>query len=478
VLKLAKDPVGPGGRSGIFEEGKILSELDHPYLLRVYDLDFLDDRPYLVMEYVRGRNLEQFAAQDPVTPRSAAALVAKVAGAADFAHRRGIIHRDIKPKNILVDEAGEPRLIDFGMARLSTAWSDARKQPDGGTFAFMAPEQPRFESPDDRQKVGPRSDVFALGAVLYFLLTGKAPFAGRTGNEAWDRARRCDYDAKASNDRKVPAGLRRICLKAMAADPSDRYSSAEAMSKALNFFIRRRSVIGALALIVLIPAVALGGWYSLPIPPQSQPSVVPHPAIAPTALTGELTVRVWSKDGGKRGLEVGEPGALPLLPGEQVHLEAHLNHPAYSYLLWLDGQGHVSLLYPRQDHKFGSSPPDGSARESVQSPEALDKGLTMKGPGGLETALLLVRRTPLPPSIDLAASIGPLPPSPLRNQLEVAKRVFDEGQRTEELQVNINRAIDEETEKIDDRFLQLMERLRTQNQFDVIKAVQFAYRGE
>ncbi len=89
VLKLAKEPVGPDGRSGIIEEGRILSELEHPYLLRVYDLDFLGDRPYLVMEYVRGRNLEQFAAQDPVNPRSAAALVAKVADAADFAHRRG-----------------------------------------------------------------------------------------------------------------------------------------------------------------------------------------------------------------------------------------------------------------------------------------------------------------------------------------------------------------------------------------------------
>jgi hypothetical protein len=177
-------------------------------------------------------------------------------------------------------------------------------------------------------------------------------------------------------------------------------------------------------------------------------------------------------------LEVDQPGALPLLPGEQVHLEVHVNQPAYPYLLWLDGQGHVSLLYPRQDHKFGGSPFDGSARETVHSPAARDEGLTMKGPGGLETALLLVRRTPLSPSVDLAASIGPLPPSPLRSQLEVAKRGFDEGQPVETLRVDLHRAIDEETETINDRLLQLMERLRTRNQFEVIKAVRFAYRGE
>ena len=183
VLKLAKEAVGPDGRSEIVEEGKIMSELEHPHLVRVYDLDFLGDRPYLVMEFIRGRNLEQFAAEDHVRPRRAAALVAKVAAAAAFAHRRGIVHRDIKPKNILVDEAGEPRLIDFGMARLRTAWSDDRKQPDGGTFAFMAPEQARIESPEDRRKVGPRSDVFALGGVLYFLLTGNAPSQAGPGRK-------------------------------------------------------------------------------------------------------------------------------------------------------------------------------------------------------------------------------------------------------------------------------------------------------
>ena len=103
----------------------------------------------------------------------------------------------------------------------------------------------------------------------------------------------------------------------------------------------------------------------------------------------------------------------------------------------------------------------------------------MIGPGGLETALLLVRRTPLPPGIDLADSIGHLPQSPLRNELEVAVRGFDEGQPIETLKVDHNRGIDDQqTTKIDDPLMQLMERLRIRQQFDVIKAVRFAYRGE
>ena len=365
--------------------------------------------------------------------------VAKVAAAAAFAHRRGIVHRDIKPKNILVDEAGEPRLIDFGMARLRTAWSDDRKQPDGGTFAFMAPEQARTESPEDRRKVGPRSDVFALGGVLYFLLTGNAPFPGRTWAEAWDRARRCALTGGPCLIERSRAGLRRICLKAMAAKPADRYPSAEALQKALDRFVLGPKV---LAVAVGVAALALlGGVAYTRVPPRpdashsQSPSVVIHrTSPAPGSLTGELIVRVWSKDhGGKRGLKVDEPGALPLLPGEQVHLEARLNQPAYLYLLWIDGQGHVSLLHPRQDHKFGSSPSGESARESVQIPAALDQGLKMKGPGGLETALLLVRRTPLRADIDLVASVGPLRPSPLRNELEVAVRGGDEGQPVETL---------------------------------------------
>ena len=203
--------------------------------------DFHDDRPYLVMEYIRGRTLDQLAREGRLKPRRAAALLAKVAGAAEHAHRQGIFHRDIKPKNILVDESGEPRLIDFGMARLCHAYADDPGQ-SGGTFAFMAPEQARIESPEEQQKVGPRSDVFALGAVLYDLLTGEAPFPGRNWRESMDRARRCDFDRKALDDPRVPRDLRGICLKAMAADPADRYPSAEALQKALNRFVDRPKI--------------------------------------------------------------------------------------------------------------------------------------------------------------------------------------------------------------------------------------------
>ena len=192
------------------------------------------------MEYVHGRNLEQYASEEPVTPRRAAALVAKLAEVMAVAHRHGITHCDIKPKNILIDKLGEPRLIDFGMARLRHAWSDRAPSSWGGTVAYMAPEQARLEI----DRIGPRSDIFALGGVLYFLLTGQPPFVGETQDEVWDRARRCDFEAGALRAAKVPRRLERICLKAMAADPADRYATAEALAEGAETLRRQAKSSG------------------------------------------------------------------------------------------------------------------------------------------------------------------------------------------------------------------------------------------
>lgn len=248
--------------------------------------------------------------------------------------------------------------------------------------------------------------------------------------------RHCAYDGGALFDRRIPAGLRRICLKAMAADPCDRYASAEALQKALHRFVIGPKVLAAA--FGMAGLALLGGLAYALVPPrpdtshsQSPSVVIHHTAPAPGSLTGELTVRVWSTDGDKRELKPGEPSGLPLLPGEKVRVEARLNQPAYAYIVWVDGQGNASLIYPRDDGKYGTRPTGGAARETVQSPEALDEGHRMKGPGGLETVLLLVRRQPLPPGHDLAGLIGPFPASPLRAGLVFATRGLDEGQPIE-----------------------------------------------
>src|SRR4029077_13425567 len=104
------------------------------------------------------------------------------------------------PRNILIDEAGRSRIIDFGMARLVHGWADPRAQPEGGTAAYMAPEQARGEN----ERINARSDIFALGGVLYFLLTGRAPFQGRDRLDELDRARSCAFDRGALRAAKAP----------------------------------------------------------------------------------------------------------------------------------------------------------------------------------------------------------------------------------------------------------------------------------
>jgi len=258
ALKLAKKRMALGDTDLDLSssEARILGELDHPGLVRVVDLDIHDGRMFLAMEYVRGRSLQQYVKDRPVDTREAARLVIQVASAAEAVHRRGIVHQDIKPKNILVDESGRARLIDFGMARWRHAWSLTEDGPSGGTPEFMAPEQAHGQ--DDR--IGPRTDVFALGAVLYFLLTGQAPFQADRRLEALDLARRNDFDRAALKKAGVPRRLERIVLKAMATDPANRQASAESLARNLVAYLRRPVLVASSAVLLLIPALAVTVW--------------------------------------------------------------------------------------------------------------------------------------------------------------------------------------------------------------------------
>jgi predicted Ser/Thr protein kinase len=256
VIKVSRQPL-PGGadcRPLLLAEGKLLASFEHPNLARVYDLDFHEDAAFLVMEYVRGPTMQQLVTSGQrVPPRRAAEWMAKVARALAVVHRHGVLHQDIEPANMILAADEQPRLIDFGLARLRHAWDDRRGVPSGGTPAFMAPEQARGEE----ARIGPSSDLFSLGAVLYFLLTGKAPFRGETVEETLQQAARCDFDRKALSAAGVPRPLRDICLKAMAAQPTDRYSSAVALAGELEQRLRRPGLVflgglaGAAALVLV-----------------------------------------------------------------------------------------------------------------------------------------------------------------------------------------------------------------------------------
>jgi tRNA A-37 threonylcarbamoyl transferase component Bud32 len=248
IVKLGRGAVRtPAEQKALIEEGKRLAQLDHPRLVRVYDLDFQSNRPFLVLEYVPGPTLRQYAATSRPHPAQTAALLAPVARGLAAVHRRGLVHREIDPDHIRLDEANEPRL-DFGLACLGRPAADGK-----GQSAAATPEQAHGETDCS----GPRGDVFALGGVLYFLLTGKEPFADPDPAAARERLKRGEFDRAALRSAGVPKRLAAICLRALASDPAGRYADADALAKDLKRFVDRPRRLRAAAAWA-IGALAVG----------------------------------------------------------------------------------------------------------------------------------------------------------------------------------------------------------------------------
>jgi serine/threonine protein kinase/Tfp pilus assembly protein PilF len=257
-------------------EAEAAARLEHPGIVPIHEVGERDGSCYFSMKFVEGGQLDEVARHKPMSIRQAVELIVKVARTVHYAHEHGILHRDIKPGNILLDANGEPHLTDFGLARLVESESSVTQTLDVlGTPSYMAPEQ----AVGNNAAVSSATDVYGLGAVLYQLLTGHPPFAGGTTYETIKLLLDTEPRQPRLLNPKIDRDLSTICLKCLEKDPKRRYYSALALAEDLERWLKhepiqarhtgvfargrkwvRRNPTSALLAASLIALAAASGW--------------------------------------------------------------------------------------------------------------------------------------------------------------------------------------------------------------------------
>ncbi len=233
-------------------EAAAAGRLRHPLIVQIHGVGELDGRHFIAMEYIDGPNLAERIATQRELPRGDRSiacdgddrshivqvvdLVAQVAGALDYAHKSGVVHRDIKPHNILLQSDGTPKIVDFGLAKDTDAASLSNSHELLGTPHYMSPEQ-ASRNPADH-----RSDVFSLGVVLYELLSFTRPFDGPTSHHVLSAIQSRDPASLRSIDPTIPRTLELICTKALEKNLSDRYQTARELEQDLQCFLRHEPI--------------------------------------------------------------------------------------------------------------------------------------------------------------------------------------------------------------------------------------------
>jgi eukaryotic-like serine/threonine-protein kinase len=278
-------------------EAEAAAHLEHPCIVPIYEVGERDGSCYFSMKFVEGGQLDEAAKRKPMPVRRAAELIAKVARTVHYAHEHGILHRDIKPGNILLDANGEPHLTDFGLARLVETESSVTQTLDVlGTPSYMAPEQ----AVGNNATVSSATDVYGLGAVLYQLLTGQPPFAGGTTYETIKLLEDTEPRPPRLLNPKVDRDVSTICLKCLEKDPKRRYSSALALAEDLERWLKHEPI----AARRVGPLVRGRKWV------QRNPSIAVMAAML-LALAVPLGVMVWKSEFSRQPLTTGI-AVLPL----------------------------------------------------------------------------------------------------------------------------------------------------------------------
>ncbi len=233
-----REGVEPGSWDDLINEARAVAGLSHESLIQVYDVGTLDDGlPYIVMEYVHGRTLREFLRQTGISPRDAVKIVLAIAHGLRFAHRNSIVHRDLKPSNIMIDRDGRVRIADFGLAVDLTDPMRSSSRKLAGTLAYMAPEQIRGEN----HRLDGRTDVWAVGVILYGMLTGRRPFQAEDPQKLAQQICLVEpVPARQLVDR-LPPEAERVCTKCLCKTMTGRYQNAadliDDLENLLTFFL-------------------------------------------------------------------------------------------------------------------------------------------------------------------------------------------------------------------------------------------------
>jgi serine/threonine protein kinase/Tfp pilus assembly protein PilF len=241
ALKMLTGYYGPPELKRFFAEAETAAALHHANIVHIYDVGEHEGAPFFAMEYVEGGSLADRLRAGTLTPQETARLLIPVARALDFAHQNHVVHRDMKPANILLDPQGVPKVTDFGIAKRLTAESALTLSGAViGTPVYMAPEQARGTSRD----VGAAADIYSLGAILYEMLAGRPPFLPEESDTSiMVRVATENPVSPAWHRPGVPRDLETICLKCLAKEPGERYASAAAVADDLQLFLDDRPIL-------------------------------------------------------------------------------------------------------------------------------------------------------------------------------------------------------------------------------------------
>lgn len=451
AIKMPRHAPAAGFSSDAFRnEARNLASLSHPNLLAVYDFGLHgQDLPFIVTEYLAGETLKHRLANGSYDKLQATRVIRDIAQALHYVHRRAYVHRDVKPENILFDQEGRPKIVDFGLA-LFEGDQIQRRGEVAGTPAYMAPEQVDGLS----HHLDGRCDIWSLGVILYEIWAGVRPFRGTNTSDLFEQIRKRDpKPLRMIGD--TPAPLAALITRCLEKPVSRRLASAQELAEGLDQCLRAMaepSPSGALrdpshvgqyarpfraAMLVVMLFVLGGGGVALwrwdhnhrqqanlaaradGRQVKSRPSNPPLGDAGHAApLEGDVTIRLWNNDvASRRGLVLEH--ALPLISGDAIRVDVSLSRPAYLYLIWLAQDG-LTPLYPWKPGNWDRLPKSHDKVRHVSLPQARDEGWPMQASSSMETILLLASDSPLD-DFDFLGSLKGYPVPRAPSKLEVIR---------------------------------------------------------